>query len=53
MSDIFTELMNLIEKRTDIPRLEADIEDWLKESDRNKSIYEIYRLASEAREMEE
>lgn len=49
--NIFTEIMNLIERKTDMPRLSKDIEDWIKEDEENEKIYEIYIKASNAREI--
>ena len=49
--NIFTEIMNLIEEKTDIPVLKVDIEDWLEEDNENKEIYEIYEIASKARNL--
>lgn len=46
MGDIFLEMIDLIEKRTDLPILERELENWLRKSDKNKAIYEIYELAS-------
>ena len=51
--NIFTKIMNVIENNTDMPKLEKDIEDWKKEDKENITIYEIYKLASEARELQE
>lgn len=48
---IFTEIMNLIEEKTDMPILKIDIEDWLEEDNKNKEIYEIYEIASKARKL--
>ena len=49
--NIFTKIMNVIENNTDMPKLEKDIEDWKEEGKENITIYEIYKLASEAREL--
>lgn len=49
--NIFTKIMNLIENNTDMPMLQADIEEWIQEDTENKMIYKIYKLASEAREL--
>ena len=49
--NIFTKIMNLIENNTDMPMLQADIEEWIEEDAENETIYEIYRLASETREL--
>lgn len=49
--NIFTEIMNLIERNTDMPRIESGIEEWLKKDEDNKNIYEIYKLASIARKL--
>lgn len=49
--NIFTEIMNLIERNTDIPLLEKDIEEWILEDEENKEIYEIYKKASDARNL--
>ena len=49
--NIFIQIMELIENKTDMPRLEKDIEDWLQEDRENTAIYEIYKLASNAREI--
>lgn len=51
--DIFTKIMNLIEQNTDIPMLEKDIEKWLNKKKKNQKVLEIYKLASNARDMEE
>lgn len=50
-TNIFTEIMNLIEKNTNIPMLEKDIAKWILEDKNNKYIYEIYKIASKAREI--
>lgn len=49
--NIFIQIMELIENKTDMPRLEKDIEDWLQKDRENKAIYEIYKLASNTREI--
>lgn len=49
--DIFKKIMNLIEIETKMPRLEKDVEQWIKEKEKNRSIYEIYKLASNARKI--
>lgn len=49
--NIFTKIMNVIENNTDMPTLETDIEEWIQEDTENQTIYEIYKLASEAREL--
>lgn len=49
--NIFTQIMNLIETNTDIPRLEKDIEEWTQEEKENLTIYEIYKTASKARKI--
>lgn len=49
--NIFTEIMNLIEEKTDMPILKVDINDWLEEDNENKTIYEIYEIASKARNL--
>ena len=51
--DIFLRIMNLIEQNTDIPMLEKDIEEWLKKNKKNQKVLEIYKLASNARDLEE
>lgn len=51
-SNIFGEIMNLIEKNTDIPLLAKDVEKWLKEEKENADIYNIYKIASSARNLE-
>ena len=51
-SNIFSEIMNLIEKNTDIPILKEDLEKWLKEEKENADIYNIYKIASSARNLE-
>ena len=50
--DIFTKIMNLIEKNTDIPMLEKDVGEWLNKNKKNQKILEIYKLASNARDLE-
>lgn len=49
--DIFKKIMNLIETETKMPRLEKDIPEWLEENEHNRSVYEIYKLASGARKI--
>ena len=49
--NIFTVIMNLIEKSTDMPILQVDIEEWIQDDEENKTIYEIYSLASKARQL--
>lgn len=49
--NIFTEIMNLIEKNTDMPLLEEDIQDWIEEEKENKNIYKIYKIASDSRNL--
>lgn len=49
--DIFLEIMDLIEKETDMPLLEKGITDWLAKEPRNEAIYDIYRKASKSREL--
>jgi len=46
---IFTKIMDLIEKETDMPLLQKNLENWLDKNDINKDIYEIYEKASKAR----
>lgn len=50
--DIFVEIMDLIEKNTDMPLMEKAIEKWQGSSERNKKIFEIYSIASYARDLE-
>lgn len=50
--DIFVEIMNLIEKNTDMPLMEKDTTKWQENSERNKKIFEIYSIASYARDLE-
>lgn len=50
--DIFTKIMDLIEKETDMPLLQKDIEDWICKSKRNANIYAIYSIASNSRKLE-
>lgn len=50
-ANIFVEIMNLIEKNTDIPLLERDLENWLLKENSNNNIYEIYKLASNSRNL--
>lgn len=47
--DIFVEIMNLIEKNTDMPLLLRDIPEWSKNDEKNQKIYKIYVYASRAR----
>lgn len=49
--NIFTKIMNVIESNTDMPILQVDIEEWIQEDEENKTIYEIYSLASKARQL--
>ena len=49
--NIFTKIMNLIERETDIPNLEQSIDSWLKKDAKNENIYKIYMLASNSREL--
>ena len=51
--NVFVQIMNLIEKNTDIPGLMQDIAKWQGNSERNKKIFEIYSIASYARELED
>ena len=53
MKDIFVEIMNLIEQEGNIPFMMKDVEKWKSESKRNEKLFEIYRLASYARELED
>lgn len=50
-TNIFTKIMDLIEKETDIPILEKDLNNWLVEKPRNQKIYEIYITASKNRKL--
>ena len=50
-TNVFTKIMDLIEKETDIPLLEKDLINWLADSPRNQKIYEIYMAASKNREL--
>ncbi|MBR3002897.1 MAG: hypothetical protein IKF38_05000 [Clostridia bacterium] len=50
-TNIFTKIMDLIEKETDIPLLEKDLLNWLAEKPRNQAIYEIYKKSSKSREL--
>lgn len=47
--NIFLQIMNLIEKETDMPLLEKALKEWLEEKTENEAIYEIYRLTSKNR----
>lgn len=49
--NIFTKIMNLIERETGIPSLEQNIAEWLKKDTGNENIYKIYVLASNSREL--
>ena len=49
MEKLILEIMNLIEK--EIPLLEKEAKEWAKKSKELEYIYEIYKLASEAREL--
>ena len=49
--NIFTKIMNLIERETDIPNLEQNTAEWLKKDAKNENIYKIYMLASSSREL--
>lgn len=51
VTNIFTKIMDLIEKETNIPLLEKDLNNWLAEEPRNQVIYEIYKKASHSREL--
>ena len=51
--DIFLEIMALIEQKGNMPFMMKDVEKWRKESERNEALYKIYKLASNAREMED
>ena len=53
MEEIFTEIMNLIEQKTDMPLLEKDIEEWLEEDKENIAIFTIYNIASKSRDGKE
>ena len=50
-TNIFTKIMDLIEKETDIPIVSKRLNNWLAESPRNQKIYEIYMTASKNREL--
>ena len=50
-TNIFTKIMDLIEKETDMPLIEKDLNKWLVEEPRNHIIYEIYKNASKNREL--
>lgn len=52
-NEIFTEIMNLIESKTDMPLTILNLRNWIKNSEKNKKIYEIYTMASDARDLEE
>ncbi len=43
---IFIKIIDLIEKETDIPLVEKNLNDWLSKSEINQRIYEIYEIAS-------
>lgn len=43
---IFIKIMDLIERETDIPFLEKNLNDWLSKSETNQRVYEIYKMAS-------
>ena len=47
--EIFVEIMNLIEQKSDIPKTTLNLQNWLEESEQNNKIYEIYTIASKAR----
>ena len=47
---IFTQIMNLIERNTDMPRLASNIDEWLEDND-NRNIYAIYQMASNSRKI--
>lgn len=49
--NIFVEIMNLIENNTDMPLQQTFVDDWIQEEKGNKTIYEIYKLASDARNL--
>lgn len=49
--NIFTEIMNLIEKNTDIPLTANELEEWLHQKKSNENIYEIYAIASTSRNL--
>lgn len=51
--NVFVEIMNLIEQNSDMPALMKDIEQWQGSSEKNKKIFEIYSIASYARELED
>lgn len=51
MDNIFIKIMNLIETEIRMPRLERDVEQWLKENEQNFNIYKIYKIASKARKI--
>lgn len=46
--NIFTQIMELIEKNTDMPLLANHIDEWLENED-NRNIYSIYQIASISR----
>lgn len=51
MPNIFTKIMDLIEKETDMPLLERDLDKWIKAREDNEEIYHIYMTASNARDL--
>ena len=51
MNEIFVKIMDLIEKETDMPLLEKDIEEWLEKNEANEVIHAIYVMASKARNL--
>lgn len=48
---IFTKIMELIEKETDMPMFEKDIENWLAKDKNNEKIYLLYKQASLSRNL--
>lgn len=50
--NLFVEIMNLIEKNTDMPLIGKDITKWQGSSEKNKKIFEIYSIASYSRNFE-
>lgn len=48
---IFTKIMELIEKETDMPMFEKDVENWLAKNKENEKIYELYKQASMSRNL--
>ena len=52
MGNVFVEIMNLIEKNTDMPLTAGEeLKEYIEKNKKNEAICEIYKLASIARDL--